>query len=339
MALGDNVVDRKSRLWWRVGAVMICIALAGLAVACGSDDDSADSGGTADATNAEGDKKTIGVSVPDTTWPWFTTFDKVIEEQLESEGWAVVLLSGGGDPVKQADTIAELVSREIDLLIVAPVDGKALVPAVRSASRADIPVLMTADPIADEGLEHVAAQTVADNCEQARLAAQAMADAVDGDGDVITLQGLAGQPAVVARTNCFEEELGSVAPGLRIVDSQPYDWDPVKAQSVAEDLLTRHPDVVGVWVHDDNAAAAVCEVLTKKKADPVMVSTGGSKNGVAAVSDGCLTATVRQSPTTQAEEAASLARTILAGEDFSKQNVSPMPVITADNADEYPGDW
>jgi ribose transport system substrate-binding protein len=324
MSVGGHVVDGKPRFSWQVSVVTACVAL---------------SGHSAGAAGGAGGVKTVGISVADGTWPWYTTFDKVIQKQLQDKGRKVVLLSGDADPVKQAGTISDLTSRKVDLLIVGPVDGKALVPAVRTASRASIPVLMAADPIADEGLQYVTAQMVNDNCEVAKLAAHAMADAVKGGGDVLTLEGLPGQPATVARTTCFADELASVAPRLHIVATQPFDWDPVKAQSVAQDLLTSHPGVAGMWVEDDNSAAAVCDVLTKKNVKPVMVSTGGSKNGIAAVKNGCLTRTVRQSPTTMGEQTADLAEKILAGQNVPKQNIAPMPVITADNAGQYPGDW
>jgi ribose transport system substrate-binding protein len=335
MVVGGKGVGGNSRFSRRVGAVMSCIAVAGLAAGCGS----AGSGSAGGAAGATGGTKTIGISAANATWPWYTTFDNVIQKQFEDKGWKVILLSGEADPVKQADTISQLTSRNVDLLIVGPVDGKAIVPAVRAASRAHIRVLMTADSIADEGLQYVTAQAVADNCGEAKLAAKAMADAIKGDGDVITLEGLPGQPATVARTSCFKDELASVAPRLHIVATQNFDWDPVKAQSVAQDLLTSHPNVAGMWVEDDNSAAAVCDVLTKKNVKPVMVSTGGSKNGIAAVKSGCLKATVSQSPTAGAEQTADIAEKILAGQNVPKTNIAPMPVITADNAGQYPGDW
>jgi ribose transport system substrate-binding protein len=282
---------------------------------------------------------TVGFSAMNTAWPWFTTLIARMNELARQRGWDLIVLNAEADVAKQASTMDDLIARKVKLIIVSPLDGQAIIPSLKKAADARIPVLTIGNPPADDGYRFAAGYVGPDDWRIAETGADVIAKSVKAGGRIAMLQGFPGQPATVARTDGFERRLKQIAPGLTIVARQPYDWDPAKAQQVAEDILTRFPGLDALWVHDDNAAAAVAHVLRARNLKPVVVAPGGSRNGVDAVCRGELSAVIRHSPVTQADEAFRLAAELLAGRPVPRVTRIENPVITRENCRQYPGEW
>jgi LacI family transcriptional regulator len=64
----------------------------------------------------------LGLVLPDIRNPFFAEFASAIEAQASRRGIAVALAHSGGDPVAEQDHILRLVSRQVDGLVVAPVE-------------------------------------------------------------------------------------------------------------------------------------------------------------------------------------------------------------------------
>ena len=116
----------------------------------------------------------------------------------------------------------------------------------------------------------------------------------------------------------------------------------VLAKDVAQAFLTAYGDQLkGVFSQDDNTGAAAAEVFKAAgRGDIKVVGTGGTINGLKAIRDGLMYGTMDQSPTTDAKQALEYAIVLAKGGTLpEKRNIIPMPKITAENVDQFKGEW
>jgi putative multiple sugar transport system substrate-binding protein len=101
--------------------------------ACGGDDDSA--GG------AEDGKGTIGVAMPTKSSERWIADGNNIKEQLEDAGYSVDLQYAEDDIPTQVSQVENMVTKGVDILVIAAIDGTALGDVLETAESQDIPVI------------------------------------------------------------------------------------------------------------------------------------------------------------------------------------------------------
>ncbi len=289
------------------------------------------------------DTVVIGHSQPNLGWPYIAAFTNALEAAVaERDGVELVTLSADGDIAKQNTDIATLVNQGVDVLLVTSLDGSAVVPALMAAHDAGIPILAVSNEPAAEGQAFIAGYSGPDDYVQGVIAAELLNEALGGSGGVAIIEGSPGQSTTIARTDGFRDRLEELGSEIEILGSQTADWNPVKAKDVAQAFLTAYgDDLVGVFAQDDNSAAAAAEVFAEAgRSDIAVVGTGGTINGLAAIRAGLMYGTMDQSPTTDARQALEFALLLAAGEPLPEaRNIIPMPKITAENVDDFQGEW
>ena len=75
----------------------------------------------------------IGLSVSTLNNPFFVALAEGAEEAAEKEGVKLAVADAGDDSAKQQNDIEDLISRNVSVLIVNPVDSDAVAPAVQNA--------------------------------------------------------------------------------------------------------------------------------------------------------------------------------------------------------------
>ncbi|NEE33113.1 substrate-binding domain-containing protein, partial [Streptomyces sp. SID7982] len=147
----------------------------------------------------------------------------------------------------QANQLQNFTSSGVSSIIVNPVDSDAVGPGVRSANKADIPVIA-----ADRGVNKADTATLvaSDNVAGGKLAADALADKLGGKGSIVILQGTAGTSASRERGAGFAEGLKAY-PDIKVVAKQPADFDRTKGLDVMTNLIQSHPGVTGVFAEND----------------------------------------------------------------------------------------
>jgi len=121
---------RTKRLAVLAAALTVTLALA----ACGGADGGS---GSADA----GGPKTIGVAMPTrSSARWIADGDD-LKKQLEGGGYKVDLQYAEDDIPTQASQIDDLIAEGSDVLIIAPIDGRALTTQLAAAKAGGIPVI------------------------------------------------------------------------------------------------------------------------------------------------------------------------------------------------------
>jgi ribose transport system substrate-binding protein len=88
--------------------------------------------------------------------------------------------------------------------------------------------------------------------ESGRCGAQALADALGGQGNVVMLPGVPDSTTSQTRVAGFKAEIAENYPGITILEERPSNWDPQLGARNAQDLIVKYGDQIdGVWSADD----------------------------------------------------------------------------------------
>jgi ribose transport system substrate-binding protein len=253
----------------------------------------------------------------------------------------VVVLDAGGDVARQIAQMEDLIQQEMDAIIIWPTNGEAVIPAVRKAHTAGIPVVVTNSNIAEQGFDFVASFSGPDNITQGSRSAEIMCDrfkelGIASEARVVQISGQPGYTTAIERAQGFEERLPEVCPDVTLVETQPGDWNREKSQQVMEAFLVKYDDIDGVYAGDDNmGVGALNAARAAGREGIVFVGATNFAVGYDAMAAGDYWGSIYQSPVDDAQAALKTAIDILNGEDLPFLNYFDTPKITQDNMDEF----
>ncbi|MEU8945386.1 substrate-binding domain-containing protein [Streptomyces sp. NPDC048489] len=278
--------------------------------------------------------KKVGLSLSTLNNPFFVQIKKGAQQEAKKLGVSLTVTDAQNDASQQANQLQNFTSSGLGSIIVNPVDSDAAGPAVRSANKADIPVIGV-----DRGVNkaETAALVASDNIEGGKLGAKALAEKLGGKGEIVILQGLAGTSASRERGAGFAEGLKAY-PGIKVVARQPADFDRTKGLDVMTNLLQAHPDVQGVFAENDEMALGAIKALGSKAGKSVsVIGFDGTPDGLTAVKNGSLYASVAQQPTELGRIAVENALKSAEGKKVEKTVMVPVKVVTAQNVAGFTG--
>ncbi len=266
-----------------------------------------------------------------------TTYDASIKAAAAKlDGVDVIVLDAGGDVARQIAQMQDLIQQKVDAIIIWPTNGQAVVPIVRKAQQAGIKVIVTNSNIADAGQPFIAAFSGPDNIRQGKYSAEMMCDALNGKGEVVQISGQPGYTTAIERQKGFEDRLAVACPDVKIVETQPGDWNREKSQRVMENFLTKYDNIDGVYAGDDNMGiGALNAAKAAKRTGIAFIGATNFAVGYEAMAKGEYYGSVYQSPVDDANAALKTAIDVLNGKDVPKKNYFDTPKITKANMNEF----
>ena len=213
-------------------------------------------------------------------------------------------------------------------------DSDAAGNSVKAADEAKIPVIAV-----DRGVNKasVDALVASDNVAGGELAAKTIGEKLGGKGKIVILQGQAGTSAARERAEGFANGLKAY-PGIQVVAQQPADFDRTKGLDVMSNLLQAHPDVQGVIAANDEMALGAIKALGSKAGTSVsVVGFDGTPDGLNAVKDGTLYASVAQQPSQLGRIAVDNALKAIDGKKVEEMIKVPVKVVTKENVAGFTG--
>jgi ribose transport system substrate-binding protein len=148
------------------------------------------------------------------------------------------------DREEQIQIIEDFIAKKVSGVVLTPLDSKALVPAVERLFRKRIPcVVIDSGVDTDKYVSFIAT----DNYQGGVIAARRMGDILNRRGKIVVVKYTPGSASTTKRENGFIDTIRTEYPQIRIVDSR-YAGDTVEtALEITEDLLTRNPDIDGLY--------------------------------------------------------------------------------------------
>jgi ribose transport system substrate-binding protein/inositol transport system substrate-binding protein len=328
----------KKMLALSMAAVMMAAAFSGCSGASQSSSGTAATPSTAGAASAapadNGKKKTIALFMTHMSNAFTMELSGAVKAQAEKLGYTVVVNDASQDAGKQTNQIETTVTQGVDGIIIEPVSVDGVVPAVKEARAAKIPVVIINQQISDPTAAscYVGASNV--QCSEVEMT-QAMKD-ISGQGNVALLLGPMGSDAQIGRSQGYKNVLAKNT-GSKVVFESTAEWDTDKAMKLAENWLQSGKDIKAIVSHNDNMAlGAVKAIEDAKMQDKIKVyGIDATPEGLQAVKDGRLAATVSQGTTQQGVEGVNAVDKLIKGETVKAETIVPSELITKANVDKY----
>lgn len=237
-----------------------------------------------------------------------------VEEAVVGAGHTFSLVTAGEQTAvsTQVNQVEDLISKGVDAIILNPMDSKAVVPVLKKAKEAGIPVVLVDTPL-EEGNEDLYVTYIGtDNFNAGREGGIALAEELGDAGNILVVRGANGNSAGDNRVDGFKEGIAST--DLKIVGEQPGDWTNDKAMQVMENMLQANPEVDGVFTASDGMLDGILTALQDAgREDVKIMSVDGSKSAVDMIEDDEVFGTMAQFPSKMGPKAVELLISILDG--------------------------
>lgn len=225
--------------------ILMTFVLAIFLVACGTDNGE----GSSDGSNKG---VTVGISMPtQSAQRWIDDGNNIVEE-LEELGYETILQYGEDEVQNQYAQIENMITRGVDYLVIASIDGSALTEVLETAAEEEIPVIAYDRLIMNT--EHVDYYVTFDNFQVGVAGAQYIEQSLgldEGEGP-FNIEAFAGSPddnnAVIFHEGAFSILDEYIENGQLVVPSGQTDfnqiatlrWDAATAQQRMDNLLSAH---------------------------------------------------------------------------------------------------
>jgi len=286
-------------------AVIVMAALTG----CGKPDAP---GAATQPPTAVGQVKTIGVAFETLqTEFWVAGFDKL---KAECAAKGITMLEGvaDGDASKQFDQVKNFINRKVDGIIIVPKDGKTVIPMIKAANAANIPVVLYNRPADATDARHTA--VAPDNFAITRETVTYLVSLAKKTGrkqKAMILMGDLSDVNAIGRRDGFEAAVKEAGDAVEVVARIPTDWNQEKALAGVQSAMQANPDIGLIFTSSDFMFPSIKSVLSnlgkwKKHNEPGHILLGGFDGDATAyqlMADGYVDATGVQDVYWEAEQA------------------------------------
>lgn len=283
---------------------------------------------------------TVGATLLSLQYPFLVTLNESMAAEAQRLGLDLVSL----DALQETDTelaqITELITQQVDAIILIPVDGADSQSAATAVNAAGIPLIEVHTKL-DQGFVDDGG-TIATYVGSERQAGTIQGLHIVNQGNPVKLIYLVDQEDR-ANTDLRREGLtGVLGQHLGLIVASELDGHGSRAEGEAlmEDLLETYGfgSFDGVASQDDEmvlGALSAIEAAGRRDEFKNLIGIGAGPDALQSIKDGGLTATVFQDAVGQGVSAIRAACRIIAGEDVPEITDIPFQLVTADNVDQY----
>jgi ribose transport system substrate-binding protein len=162
------------------------------------------------------------------------------------------------DRERQIQIVEDFIALKVAGIVLAPNDSSALVPKVEEMFAKNIPCVIIDSEIDTDKYVSFAATN---NYQGGVIAARRMGQILNGKGKVIVVKFMPGSGSTTNRENGFIETIGKEFGDIEIVDTK-YGMATVEtALQAAEDLLTKHTELDGLYACNAGTSVGSAQAL------------------------------------------------------------------------------
>lgn len=234
-------------------------------------------------------RKRIGV-VPKATSHLFFLSVKRGAEAAAAEGNVEMIWNGPSDETdhnRQIQVMDSLVAQRVDGIALSATDERALVAPVERAAKAGIPISVFDSGVLWDGYVSFVATG---NREAGVAAARRLAKLVDGKGKVAMVMHKPGGLSTVLREQAFLETMKQEFPAITVAAGQYGMADFAKSRAAAENILTAHPDLAGIFATSEASSLGSIQALRSRgrNGKVKLITFDNSDTHIAALKDGTI---------------------------------------------------
>ena len=271
------------------------------------------------ADTAAGGTKSATLVISTLNNPFFVSVADGAKAKAKTLGMTIDVQNANNADQASLDLASAALNKKPSVLIIDPVSSASGGSIVTLANTGGVPVVAF-DRMPESG--DLKAFIGYDAIQAGKNGAKAMGEALGGRGKIVEIQGIMGTSVAQERSKGFNEGIKAF-PGIKIVATQPAEFDRGKALNVMTNVLQSNRDIDGVYAANDEMALGVIAALKAAGlTDKVkVVGNDGIADAVKAIKDGTLYATNAESPFALGSEVMALAAKVANGEQVEKKKV------------------
>ena len=232
-------------------------------------------GGPASAQGAATKKLKIGVTMPTADHGWMGGANwwakKAMDDWKKKDPNVEFLFKTSGDVTKQVADIEDMLVQGVDGLVIFPFESAPLTPVVEKAHDKGIYVV-----VLDRGVTKPVYDVYLSNDDEsyARQAMEWICKELGYKGNIVLIEGI---PSVISdlRTK-VAKDIAAKYPGIKVLDSQPGNWNKEKALAVMENYLAKYKAIDAVYTADDDMAEGALQAYKESGRKELKIMFGGA---------------------------------------------------------------
>ncbi len=329
----------------------VVLLLAGLATACAPpNDDRYQKQSVATAAGQMGYKSKkdlstikVGYCGPSLNAPFFAALNESIKRNVQSLGMTFITAEGQDDISRQIAAVEDLMARNVDVLILNPLDQEALIPVTRAATKSGIAVFIVDSKIAPEA--DFVSSIYADNRGNGSLIGSWIIEHLGSQPlKIALLSGAKGNPVGQERREGMITGIASAQltrrgrTDFQVVAQGWGNWTNNGGLKAMEDILVAHPDVNVLLAENDAMALGALKAINEagKSGQITIAAVDGQKEAYQLISQGKMGCTAVNSPDELGRYTVEAAARYLNGDkQLPKAIYTPAVVVTKANARTY----
>lgn len=272
-------------------------------------------------------------------WQNVNTGSTNAEAELKAAGKNLTVTFTGPDAEteieKQVNMVENAVNRGVKAIVLAPSDPDALVPPLRRAKAAGIPVVIVDSAINDDSLYLSFLAT--NNKAAGELCAKELIARVGGadkTGKIAIMSYVAGVGSEIGRVGGFRSYIEANSK-LTIVNTFYSNADMITAMNQTTDVLAANPDLIGIFGANEPTAVGMGRAIKTRGLSGKLVAIGfdGDQNLQGFVRDGTLQGIAVQSPYNMGYLGVKAALDASEGKKLDKDIDTGIVFVTSQNID------
>ena len=238
------------------------------------------------------------------------------------------------DLAGQVALVENAVNRKVAAIVLAPSDPEALIPAMKKAWEAKIPVILIDSAAADSGKAYYQSFLATDNQKAGELCAQALIDKVGTTGKIAIMSYTAGSGSEIGRVGGFKKYIESHSK-LQIVGPFYSNSQMGTALNQTTDVLAANADLKGIFGANEPTAIGMGRALaqTGKAGKVVAIGFDGNSDLQGFIKDGTLEAIAVQSAYEMGHLGVKTAVELIEGKTVPKFRDTGVLMVTKKNID------
>ncbi|MFN7023025.1 MAG: ABC transporter substrate-binding protein [Pseudorhizobium sp.] len=280
---------------------------------------------------AQEGKLKIGMTFQEMNNPYFVSMKEALDEAAKSLGAEVVVTDAAHDVAKQISDVEDMLQQNIDILLLNPTDSAGVEAAVHAAKAQGV-IVVAVDANASGPVDTFVGSK---NKDAGYQSCKALAEALNGEGEVAILDGIPVVP-ILQRVEGCKEALAEHQ-NIKLVDTQNGRQDRSVALGVVENMIQSHPNLKGIFSVNDGGAMGALAAIQGSGQDIKLTSVDGAPEAVQAIAEGtAFVQTTAQFPRDQVRVGLAMALAQMWGARVVPKEV-PIDVrpVTKENAADF----
>ncbi|MGF9692468.1 ABC transporter substrate-binding protein [Rhizobium sp. 0TCS1.26] len=235
----------------------------------------------------------------------------------------------------QVNMVENAVNRGVAGIVLAPSDPDALIPAVKKAWEARIPVIIVDSMLSKGSEQYYQSFLATDNRKAGELAAKALIEKVGTEGKIAVMSYVAGAGSEIGRVGGFTDYIKANSK-LTIVGPYYSQSQMATALNQTTDVLAANADLKGIFGANEPTAIGMGRAIKEsgKAGKVVAVGFDGNQDLQGFVKDGTLSAIAVQGSFQMGELGIKTLSKVLKKEKVDKFVDTGVVVVTKDNIDK-----